>query len=136
MTFSTAAAEAADVREPALRLARLLDDDSLVPLCDGDGARAVLGRIDGCRVVAYCTDATVLGGALGADGSAVIVRAIERAVHERCPVVGLWHSAGARLADGIESMDGVGQMFAAVTRASGRVPQISVVLGPAAGAAA
>jgi acetyl-CoA/propionyl-CoA carboxylase carboxyl transferase subunit len=51
-------------------------------------------------------------------------------------VVGLWHSGGAKLNDGVESMDGVGRMFAAMTRASGRIPQISVVLGPAAGAAA
>jgi acetyl-CoA/propionyl-CoA carboxylase carboxyl transferase subunit len=51
-------------------------------------------------------------------------------------VVGIWHSGGAKLADGVESMDAVGQMFTAITRASGRVPQISVVVGPAAGAAA
>ena len=56
--------------------------------------------------------------------------AIDLAVAEGCPVIGLWHSGGARLADGVESMDGVGRMFAAMTRASGRVPQISVVLGP------
>lgn len=48
------------------------------------------------------------------------------------PVIGLWHSGGAKPADGVESMDGVGQIFAAMTRASLRMPQISVVLGPAA----
>jgi acetyl-CoA/propionyl-CoA carboxylase carboxyl transferase subunit len=77
-----------------------------------------------------------MGGALGIEGSRRIVEAIEVAVRERCPVIGVWHSGGAKLADGVESMDGVGQMFAAMTRASGRVPQISVVVGPAAGAAA
>jgi acetyl-CoA/propionyl-CoA carboxylase carboxyl transferase subunit len=94
------------------------------------------GHIGGARVIAYCTDATKMGGALGAAGSGNIVNAIDAAVRERCPVIGVWHSGGAKLADGVESMDGVGQMFAAMTRASGRVPQISVVLGPAAGAAA
>jgi acetyl-CoA/propionyl-CoA carboxylase carboxyl transferase subunit len=77
-----------------------------------------------------------MGGALGAHGCRSGVAAIEAAVRHRAPVVGLWHSGGARLADGVESMDGVGRMFAAMTRASGVVPQISVVLGPAAGAAA
>jgi acetyl-CoA/propionyl-CoA carboxylase carboxyl transferase subunit len=131
--------EAVDPRDPVLRLAQLLDVGSLtllVPEDDGSGVRAAHGRIDGRKVVAYCTDATKMGGALGMAGSRRIVQAIDLAVHERCPVIGLWHSGGAKLADGVESMDGVGQMFAAMTRASGRVPQVSVVLGPAAGAAA
>ena len=51
-------------------------------------------------------------------------------------MIGLWHSGGARLAEGVEALDGVGQVFAAMVRASGRVPQISVVLGAAAGGAA
>ena len=52
------------------------------------------------------------------------------------PIVGLWHSGGARLAEGVASLHAVGTVFAAMTMASGRVPQISVVLGPAAGGAA
>jgi acetyl-CoA/propionyl-CoA carboxylase carboxyl transferase subunit len=51
-------------------------------------------------------------------------------------VVGIWHCGGARLAEGVESLDAVGAVFAAMIRASGRVPQISVVVGPAAGGAA
>jgi acetyl-CoA/propionyl-CoA carboxylase carboxyl transferase subunit len=51
-------------------------------------------------------------------------------------VVGLWHCGGVRLDEGVVALDGVGQVFAAMVRASGRVPQISVVLGPAAGGAA
>jgi acetyl-CoA/propionyl-CoA carboxylase carboxyl transferase subunit len=127
-----------DRRDPRVRLARLLDRETVVPLHprDASGVVAVTGRIDGAEVVAYCTDATRMGGALGAAGADHIIDAIETAVHRGCPVVGLWHSGGAKLADGVESMDGVGRMFAAMTRASGRVPQISVILGPAAGAAA
>src|SRR5262249_45118511 len=83
-----------------------------------------------------CTDATNMGGAMGAEGCRHIVSTIDSAVAERIPVVGLWHSGGARLADGVESMEAVGRVFAAMIRASGRVPQLSVVLGPAAGAAA
>ena len=52
------------------------------------------------------------------------------------PIIGLWHSGGARLAEGVLSLHAVGQIFQAMTQASGKVPQISVVLGPAAGGAA
>src|SRR5262249_26994258 len=79
---------------------------------------------------------TKLGGAMGSAGCRNIVAAIDTAVRERVPVIGLWHSGGARLAEGVEALDAVGQVFAAMVRASGRVPQISVVLGPAAGGAA
>ena len=71
-----------------------------------------------------------------AKGCRHIVDAIDTAVRERVPVIGLWHSGGARLAEGVASLDGVGHVFAAMVRASGRVPQISVVLGAAAGGAA
>jgi acetyl-CoA/propionyl-CoA carboxylase carboxyl transferase subunit len=133
-----AASAERDVRDPLLRLAQLFDGndcDLLHPAGDTE-VRTAAGRINGARVIAYCTDATKMGGALGAAGSRRIVEAIELAVRDRCPVIGVWHSGGAKLADGVESMDAVGQMFAAMTRASGRVPQISVVVGPAAGAAA
>ena len=127
-----------DSRSPGVRLGALLDEGSLVALHEPDasGVLAVRGRIDGLAVYAYCTDALHMGGALGADGSDHIIEAIDLAVRDRTPVIGLWHSGGARLAEGVESMDGVGRMFSAMTRASGRVMQISVVLGPAAGAAA
>jgi acetyl-CoA/propionyl-CoA carboxylase carboxyl transferase subunit len=129
----------ADGRDPVARLSLLLDSDphGTVPLpgpvC---GVVAVRGRIDGAPVVAYCTDATRLGGSLSTAEADRIIDAIDVAVRQRTPVIGIWHSGGAKLADGVESMDAVGRMFAAMTRASGRVPQISVVLGPAAGAAA
>jgi acetyl-CoA/propionyl-CoA carboxylase carboxyl transferase subunit len=127
-----------DVRDPSLRLAQLFDGNDCGPLHPaGDNeVRTAAGRINGARVIAYCTDATKMGGALGMDGAQRIIEAIELAVRDRCPLIGVWHSGGAKLADGVKSMDAVGQMFTAMTRASGRVPQISVVVGPAAGAAA
>jgi acetyl-CoA/propionyl-CoA carboxylase carboxyl transferase subunit len=127
-----------DPRDAVVRLGRLMDgnDIEFMHPADDCGVQTAFGRIRGARVAAYCTDATRMGGALGAAGAARIIDAIEAAVREHCPVIGLWHSGGARLADGVESMDAVGRMFAAMTRASGRVPQISLVLGPAAGAAA
>jgi acetyl-CoA/propionyl-CoA carboxylase carboxyl transferase subunit len=129
---------AVDHRDPMIRLSGLLDADSLRPLHEPDpsGVRAVRGRIDGADVFAYCTDAAVMGGAMTAAGCRHIITAIDAAVRDGCPVIGLLHSGGAALADGVESLNGVGQVFAAMIRASGRVAQISVVLGPAAGGAA
>ncbi|MGH4009383.1 MAG: acyl-CoA carboxylase subunit beta [Pseudonocardiaceae bacterium] len=130
--------EAPDPRDPELRLTCLFDPDTLAELQprDGSGAFAARGRIDGITVIAYCTDATKMGGAMGSEGCRHIVDAIDTAIRERCPVIGLWHSGGARLTEGVEALDAVGQVFAAMVRASGRVPQISVVLGAAAGGAA
>jgi acetyl-CoA/propionyl-CoA carboxylase carboxyl transferase subunit len=127
-----------DPRDPLARLGVLLDPGSVAGLVpnDSSGVWAARGRIDGVRVIAYCTDATKMGGAMGAEGCRHIVTAIETAVRERCPVIGVWHCGGARLAEGVGSLDGVGQVFAAMIHASGRVPQISVVVGPAAGGAA
>jgi acetyl-CoA/propionyl-CoA carboxylase carboxyl transferase subunit len=73
---------------------------------------------------------------MGVDGCRHIVDAIDTALRERLPVVGIWHSGGARLAEGVTALHAVGEVFEAMVRASGRIPQISVVLGPAAGGAA
>jgi acetyl-CoA/propionyl-CoA carboxylase carboxyl transferase subunit len=121
---------------PMVRLTELLDDLQLLPATEGCGMLAATGSIDGTAVVAFATDPTVQGGAMSAQGCDVLVAAYDRALADKCPVVGIWHSGGARMQEGVESLDGVGRVFAAMTRASGRVPQISLVLGPAAGGAA
>jgi acetyl-CoA/propionyl-CoA carboxylase carboxyl transferase subunit len=127
-----------DPRDPATRLAALFDFGTVtvLPGTDGSGVLAAHGQIDGADTIAYCTDATRSGGAMGAAGCRQIADAIDTATSVDIPVVGLWHSGGARLAEGVQSLDGVGRVFAAMVRASGRIPQISVVLGPAAGGAA
>ena len=127
-----------DPRNPNLRLAALLDEGSLELISpdDGSGMLAATGTIDGNRVVAFCSDATISGGAMGNDGCAAVVRAYQRAMDERLPIIGIWHAGGARLQEGVLSLDAVGTIFNAMTRASGTVPQISIVLGPAAGGAA
>jgi acetyl-CoA/propionyl-CoA carboxylase carboxyl transferase subunit len=127
-----------DPRDPELRLGKLFDEGSVELLRprDKSGVVAARGLIDGGPAVAFCTDATIMGGAMGAEGCRHIVDAIDAAVRERVPVLGLWHSGGARLADGVQALHAIGLVFQAMIRASGRVPQISVVLGPAAGGAA
>ena len=127
-----------DPRHPVKRLAAFFDDRTwqLITPDDGSGMLAAVGAVDGCPTVAFCSDATVMGGAMGDRGCEVVVAAYERALADGAPVVGLWHSGGARLAEGVLSLHAVGRIFAVMTRASGKVPQISVVLGPAAGGAA
>ena len=127
-----------DPRDPRARLEALLDAGSSRPLvpADSSGTLAARGRIGGCEVVAFASDATVQGGAMGSEGCDHIVAAYDAALLDHCPVIGLWHSGGARLREGVQSLHAVGRVFAAMTRASGRIPQISVVLGPAAGGAA
>jgi acetyl-CoA/propionyl-CoA carboxylase carboxyl transferase subunit len=134
----TAPAPVPDPRSPRLRLGQLLDAGSLELITpeDRSGFLAAAGGIDGTPVVAFASDATVMGGAMGADGCRVVLTAYERALAHGVPVIGLWHSGGARLAEGVASLHAVGEIFAIMTRASGRIPQISLVLGPAAGGAA
>jgi acetyl-CoA/propionyl-CoA carboxylase carboxyl transferase subunit len=127
-----------DPRNPNHRLRHLLDVGSVTPITadDDSGMLAAVGTINGCRVVAFCCDPTVMGGAMGMDGCDVVVRAYERALAERVPILGIWHSGGARLAEGVLSLHAVGRIFHAMTKASGKIPQISIVLGFAAGGAA
>jgi acetyl-CoA/propionyl-CoA carboxylase carboxyl transferase subunit len=125
-------------RNPEERLAALFDPGTLRLLTphDDSGAVAACGQIGGMLAVAFASDPKVQGGALGTAGCAAIVAAYEEAIAQGAPVIGLWHSGGARLREGVESLHAVGTVFAAMTRASGVVPQISVVLGAAAGGAA
>ncbi|SEE57012.1 acyl-CoA carboxylase subunit beta [Jiangella alba] len=127
-----------DPRHPKHRLGALFDEGSLelISADDLSGMLAAVGTVHGAPVVAFCSDATVMGGAMGADGCRVVVDAYERALADGVPIIGLWHSGGARLPEGVLSLHAVGQIFAVMTRASGVVPQLSVVLGPAAGGGA
>lgn len=127
-----------DPRHPLHRLDALLDEGSLeaiTPL-DDSGMLAVTGTVEGAPVVAFCSDPTIMGGAMGAVGCKAVVAAYEEAMRQQVPIIGLWHSGGARLAEGVLSLHAVGEIFHAMTQASGKIPQISVVLGPAAGGAA
>jgi acetyl-CoA/propionyl-CoA carboxylase carboxyl transferase subunit len=133
-----AGSDAVDTRDPRTRLRALFDDDTL-ELITADGSGGVVagvGRIEQVSAVAFASDPRLQGGAMGAAGCSTIVQAYDLAVGLEVPVIGLWHSGGARLAEGAESLHAVGTVFAAMTKASGVVPQISAVLGPAAGGAA
>jgi acetyl-CoA/propionyl-CoA carboxylase carboxyl transferase subunit len=125
-------------RDPQARLEALFDPGTLRLLlpADDSGVLAGQGQIDGMNAVAFASDPRIQGGAMGTAGCLAIVAAYDHAIAIGAPVIGLWHSGGARLREGVESLHAVGLVFAAMTGASGQVPQISVVLGPAAGGAA
>ncbi len=61
--------------------------------------------------MAFCSDATVMGGAMGDVGCQVVVDAYHRAMTDGVPIIGLWHSGGARLAEGVLSLHAVGRIF-------------------------
>ncbi|MGD0686470.1 MAG: carboxyl transferase domain-containing protein, partial [Streptosporangiaceae bacterium] len=125
-------------RDPEVRLESLFDPGSLALLTPADtsGVLTAAGTIDGMTAVAFASDPRIQGGAMGTAGCEAIVTAYDYAMMTGAPIIGLWHSGGARLREGVESLHAVGTVFAAMTRASGVVPQISVVLGAAAGGAA
>lgn len=127
-----------DPRNPNHRLAAFLDEGSLelITQDDDSGMLAATGRVDGQPITVFVSDATIMGGAMGVAGCKVVIAAYERALADGIPVVGLWHSGGARLPEGVVSLHAVGEVFAIMTRASGKIPQISVVIGAAAGGAA
>lgn len=127
-----------DPRNPVLRLARYFDEGTLELLTafDDSGFVAARGLVHGTPAAAFASDPTVQGGAMGQAGCRAILAAYEHALAAGIPVLGLYHSGGARLAEGVLSLHAVGEVFATMTRASGKVPQLSLVLGPAAGGAA
>jgi acetyl-CoA/propionyl-CoA carboxylase carboxyl transferase subunit len=127
-----------DRKDPQLRIERLVDEGSfeyLVPHTDC-GMIAATGLIKGNKVVVFASDATSKSGALGIEGSLVILAAYREAMAFQLPIIGIWHSGGARLSDGVLSLDAFGQVFQAMVSASGRIPQLSLVLGPTAGGGA
>jgi len=127
-----------DLRDPIARIKRLVDKGAhelLIPRTDC-GMVAVTGVVKGNKVIIFASDATRQGGALGADGARVIVAAYKAAMTEQLPIIGIWHSGGARLSDGVSSLSAFGEVFSAMVSASGRIPQLSLILGPAAGGGA
>jgi len=127
-----------DPRDPQTRIEKILDSGTFTPLTERDesGMLAAFGEVAGTRVTIFATDATIQGGAMGAAGAQVILAAYADAMEHRNPIVGIWHSGGARLREGVKSLHAFGLVFHAITQASGKIPQFSLVLGPAAGGGA
>lgn len=101
----------------------------------GDGVVTGYGTIDGRMVCVAAQDFTVIGGSLGEMHADKIVKTQEMAMKVGCPMIAINDSGGARIQEGVDSLAGYGRIFYNNTRASGVIPQISVIMGPCAGGA-
>ena len=101
----------------------------------GDGVITGYGKISGRLAFVFSQDFTIMGGSLGTKHSSKIVKIQEMALKMGAPMIGLIDSGGARIQEGVASLAGYALIFSRNVRASGVIPQISVILGPAAGGA-
>ncbi len=101
----------------------------------GDGVVTGYGTIDGRQVAVFAQDFTVFGGSLGEVFGEKIVKVMDLAMRVGCPIIGSNDSGGARIQEGVVSLGLYGEIFYRNTRASGVIPQISLVMGPCAGGA-
>ncbi len=134
------------------RIAMLLDEGSFVELDElarhrstnfgleqtrpyGDGVVTGYGTVDGRPVCVFSQDFTVFGGSLGEVFGEKIVKVMDLAMKTGCPVIGINDSGGARIQEGVVALGLYADIFYRNVRASGVIPQISLVLGPCAGGA-
>lgn len=101
----------------------------------GDGVVTGFGTIHGRLIYVFSQDFTVLGGSLSETHAAKICRVMDLAVKNGAPLIGLNDSGGARIQEGVVSLAGYADIFYRNTRASGVIPQLSVIMGPCAGGA-
>ncbi len=101
----------------------------------GEGVVTGFGRINGRGVYVYAQDFTVFGGSLSFTHAQKMCKVMDLAYRNGLPLIGINDSGGARIQEGVESLGGYGEIFYRNVRASGVVPQISVIMGPCAGGA-
>jgi propionyl-CoA/long-chain acyl-CoA carboxylase carboxyl transferase subunit len=134
------------------RIEMLLDEGSFVELDEfarhrstnfgleatrpyGDGVVTGYGTVDGRPICVFAQDFTIFGGSLGEVFGEKIVKVMDMAMKTGCPVVGINDSGGARIQEGVASLGLYGEIFFRNVRASGVIPQISLIMGPCAGGA-
>jgi propionyl-CoA carboxylase beta chain len=132
------------------RIAALLDDGSFIELDEfarhrsttfgmdrnrpfGDGVVTGYGTVDGRPVCVFSQDVTVFGGSLGEVYGEKIVKVLDFALRNGCPIVGINEGGGARIQEGVVSLGLYGDIFYRNVQASGVIPQISLIMGAAAG---
>lgn len=101
----------------------------------GDGVVTGYGTIHGRLVYVFSQDFTVFGGSLSETHAEKICKVMDMAMKNGAPVIGLNDSGGARIQEGVVSLGGYADIFYRNTRASGVIPQLSLVMGPCAGGA-
>ena len=102
---------------------------------DGEAVITGSGTIHGRPVYVYSEDFSIMGGSLGEVVAKKILRVMDLALEARAPIIGIKDSGGARIQEGISSLYGYAQIFKKNVQASGKIPQISVIVGPSAGGA-
>ncbi|MBP1950417.1 acyl-CoA carboxylase subunit beta [Virgibacillus litoralis] len=102
---------------------------------NGEGVVTGYGKINGRAIYLFAQDFTVYGGALGEMHGKKIAAVMDLAAKNGVPFIGLNDSGGARIQEGVSSLDGYGQVFYRNSIYSGVIPQISVIMGPSAGGA-
>ena len=107
-------------------------DKNVIP---GDGVVTGHGTVNGREIFAFAQDFTVYGGSLGEMHGLKICKVLDMALKTGRPVIGLNDSGGARIQEGVASLGSYAEIFFRNVRASGVVPQISVIMGPCAGGA-
>jgi len=134
------------------RIDLLLDKDSFVELdllvehrcsnfgmdkveAPGEGVVTGYGTINERLIYVFTQDFTVIGGSLGEMHAKKICKVLDMAMKMGAPCIGINDSGGARIQEGVDSLSGYGQLFYRNTIASGVIPQISIIVGPAAGGA-
>ena len=132
------------------RIALLLDEGSFLELDEfarhrsttfgmdanrpyGDGVVTGYGTVDGRPVCVFSQDVTVFGGSLGEVYGEKIVKVMDFAIKNGCPLIGINEGGGARIQEGVVSLGLYGDIFYRNVQASGVIPQISLVMGAAAG---
>ena len=101
----------------------------------GDSVVIGTGTIHGRQVAVYSQDFTIFGGSLGEVAGEKIMKIMDLALKTRVPIIGILDSGGARIQEGVVALSKYGEIFKRNTAASGTIPQISIVCGPAAGGA-
>ncbi len=99
----------------------------------GDGVVSGYGTVDGRPVAVFSQDVTSFGGSLGEVYGEKIVKVLDFAITNGCPVVGINEGGGARIQEGVVSLGLYGEIFRRNVHASGVVPQISLIMGANAG---
>lgn len=101
----------------------------------GDGVVTGFGKVNGRLIYVFSQDFTVLGGSLSHTMAKKICKVLDMAVQNGAPMIGINDSGGARIQEGVASLGGYADIFYRNVRASGVIPQISLIMGPCAGGA-
>lgn len=101
----------------------------------GDAVVTGTGTIHGRQVAVYSQDFTIFGGSLGEVAGEKIIKVMDLALKTGVPIIGMLDSGGARIQEGVVALGKYGEIFRRNTQASGVIPQISIIMGPAAGGA-